>query len=98
MAKDAVLVTDGRAAYGQWAEGAGVLNIWLNASKGERSYGVYHLQNVNGYHARFKGWLAPFRGVASKYLATYLGWHRMKDREGQRLSATSCLCAACGFG
>jgi len=98
VAKDAVLVTDGRAAYGQWAEAAGVLNIWLNASKGERSYGVYHLQNVNGYHARFKGWLAPFRGVASKHLASYLGWHRMKDREGERLSASGCLCAACGFG
>ena len=98
VAKDAVLVTDGRAAYGQWAEAANVLNIWLNASKGERSYGVYHLQNVNGYHARFKGWLAPFRGVASKYLASYLGWHRMKDREGERLSAHGCLSAACGFG
>jgi transposase-like protein len=98
VAKDAVLVTDGRAAYGQWAEAAGVLNIWLNASKGERSYGVYHLQNVNGYHARFKGWLAPFRGVASKYLASYLGWHRMKDREGVRLAAAGCLYAASGFG
>jgi transposase-like protein len=98
VAKDAVLVTDGRAAYGQWAEAAGVLNIWLNASKGERSYGVYHLQNVNGYHARFKSWLAPFRGVASKYLPSYLGWHRMKDRDGARLSARMCLSAAHGFG
>ena len=97
VAKDALLVTDGRAAYGQFADAAGVLHISLNASASERSFGAYHIQNVNGYHSRFKGWLAPFKGVATKYLASYLGWHRMKDRDGTRPTPTRCIYAACGF-
>jgi len=36
--------------------------------------GAIHLQNVNTYHARLRQWLAPFRGVASRYLPKYLGW------------------------
>ena len=70
VARDALLVTDGRAADRQFADGAGVLHMALNASVGERSYEAYHIQNVNGYHSRFKVWLAPFQGVASKYLAS----------------------------
>ena len=97
VAKDALLVTDGRPAYGQFADAAGVLHISLNASAGERSFGAYHIQNVNAYHSRFKGWLAPFKGVATKYLASYLGWHRMKDRDGIRLTPTRCIYAACAL-
>jgi len=37
------------------------------------------VQNVNGWHSRFKGWLVHFRGVASKYLANYSGWQRLLD-------------------
>jgi len=97
VARDALLVTDGRAAYGQFAEAVGVLHISLNASAGERAYGTYHIQNVNGYQSRFKGWLAPFHGVASKYLPSYLGWHRRKDRDGDSQTPERCLSAACGF-
>ena len=31
-----------------------VLHIALNASAGERSFGSYHIQNVNAYQSRFK--------------------------------------------
>jgi len=30
-----------------FADHAGLLHIALNASKGERTYGSYHIQNVN---------------------------------------------------
>ena len=40
---------------------------------------VFHLQNVNAYHQRLKGWISRFRGVATKYLRSYLGWFRTKD-------------------
>jgi hypothetical protein len=36
--------------------------------------GAIHVQNVNAYHSRLRGWLQPFRGVASRYLGNYLGW------------------------
>lgn len=65
VATDAVLVTDGRAAYGQFADATGIAHITCVASAGERVLGSYHVQNVNGYQSRFKSWMAPFNGVAS---------------------------------
>ena len=52
VAHDALLVTDGRAAYSQFADDAGLLHIALNASRAERTYGSYHIQNVNAYICR----------------------------------------------
>jgi hypothetical protein len=37
-----------------------------------------------------------FNGVATKYLDSYLGWHRANDREGNTLSASRMLAAAWG--
>lgn len=94
VAHDALLVSDGRAAYGQFAEAAGLLHISLNASKGERTYGSYHIQNVNAYISRLNGWLHRFRGVATKYLPSYLGWRRWIEREAEDVSAQRCLIQA----
>lgn len=41
---------------------------------------IFHIQNVNAYHSRLKGWMAKFHGVATKYLPNYLGWRRMYER------------------
>lgn len=81
VAGDALLVSDGRAAYVQFADDSGLLHIALNASKGERTYGSYHIQNVNAYISRLKDWLRRFKGVATHYLPSYLGWRRMIERE-----------------
>jgi hypothetical protein len=45
--------------------------------------GPWHIQNVNAYHNRFKGWLQRFKGVATSYLPNYLGWFRALDRNVQ---------------
>jgi hypothetical protein len=37
------------------------------------------IQNVNGWHSRFKTWLVRFKGVASRYLVHYSGWQRVLD-------------------
>ena len=42
-------------------------------------HGAIHVQNVHAYHRRLRDWLAPFHGVASRYLPNYLGWRRMLD-------------------
>lgn len=90
----AVLVSDGRDAYGAFAEDHGILHIRLNASQGERVYEGFHIQNVNAYTSRLKGWLRRFKGVATRYLASYLGWWRLIDREGDAISAARCIIAA----
>lgn len=94
VAQDALLVSDGRAAYAQFAEAAGLLHISLNASKGQRIFESYHIQNVNAYISRLRGWMHRFRGVATKYLPGYLGWRRLIEREGENLSAERCLMQA----
>jgi hypothetical protein len=55
------------------------LREWVNVRAGIHARGDIHMQHVNGWHARFKGWLVKFRGVASRYLAHYSGWQRVRD-------------------
>ena len=38
---------------------------------------VFHIQNVNAYDSRGKGWMQPFLGVATKYLTSTVGWRRL---------------------
>lgn len=37
---------------------------------------IFHIQNVNAYHSRLKGWMKRLHRVATKYLDHYLDWHR----------------------
>ena len=94
---DAVLVSDGRPAYGTFAKERGLLHISIIASRGEHVYQGFHLQNVNNYTSRLKGWMRRFNGVATRYLDSYLGWWRMIDRDGDRLTMTRVLAAASGY-
>jgi len=71
---DVLLVTDGHAAYRTFARTDGISHQCVNLSAGERVRGAVHVQNVNGYHSRLRGWLHHFRGVATRYLHHYCGW------------------------
>lgn len=73
---DALLVSDGHTAYKTFCKTEKFSHEIVNLSIGERIKGAFHLQNVNAYHSRFKGWLLRFHGVATKYLPNYLGWRR----------------------
>ena len=35
-------------------------------------------------------------GIASTYLASYLGWRRMIERDGDRITPRNCIAAALG--
>jgi transposase-like protein len=97
MAKNAVLVSDGAKAYRTFASTAGLAHVALNIAQGQRVKGIYHVQNVNNYSSRLKGWMRRFNGVATKYLDSYLGWYRTNDREGAELGAGRMLAAAWGW-
>ncbi len=96
VSRDAVLVSDGAQAYRAFAGKAHIAHVGLVLSQGERTWGIYHIQNVNAYTSRLKGWMRRFNGVATKYLDSYLGWHRMNDREGDTLTASRIFIAAMG--
>ena len=96
LRSDVLLVTDANRAYQRFAREAGIAHQCVNLRKGERVRGAIHVQHVNAYHSRFKGWLFHFNGVATTYLANYLGWRWAIDRN--RISnAAQFLAAALGW-
>ncbi|MGK5034725.1 IS1595 family transposase, partial [Janthinobacterium sp. LB3P118] len=61
------------------AREAGLSHQAVNVRAGIRVQGAAHVQNVNAYHSRLRGWLRIFHGVASHYLPNYLGWRWILD-------------------
>ena len=82
VADDAVLCTDGSGLLASAARALDIEHQPVNLAKGQRVRGAWHVQNVNAYQSRVKQWLRRFNGVASSYLANYLGWFRALDRRG----------------
>ncbi len=80
---DVLLVSDANGAYRKFAREAGIAHQSVNLRQGVRSRGAIHIQNVNSYHGRFKGWLRHFNGIATRYLENYLGWRWAID--GKRI-------------
>jgi len=77
---DTVLVTDGSTSLASAARHLGVEHHAVNISAGVRVNGAWHVQNVNAFVSRLRGWLRRFKGVATRYLENYLGWFRALDR------------------
>lgn len=96
VSRDAVLVTGGRPCYGTFAHDRGMLHIAVVASRGERVYEGLHIQNVNAYQSLLKDWMRAFKGVASKYLPSYLGWRRSIERNVDRLTPHHLIAEALG--
>lgn len=36
---------------------------------------ILHIQHVNNFHRRLKGWMERFQGVGTQYLDNYLYWY-----------------------
>ena len=75
--QDALLVTDGCTSYPPCAAALGVSHEALNQTAGERVRGELHIQTVNNRHERLKTFLRRHRGVATKYLDSYLRWFHL---------------------
>jgi transposase-like protein len=93
-----VLCSDAHGTWKAFARGEGINHIVLNASKKRRVSDVYHIQNVNSFHGRFKGWLDRFNGVSSKFLDNYLTWFSFLDahcRESSTSKRDHILATAC---
>lgn len=74
-----VLCTDSWRAFKTYAlkKGMDIYQFKLNGKV--RTKGLYHIQNVNNYHSRLKGWMQRFNGVATKYLNNYLAWFQVLE-------------------
>ena len=94
---DLVLCSDGSGALAAAARQLGAEHHAINLSAGIRVDGPWHIQNVNAYHSCLKTWVRKFNGVATRYLANYLGWFRTMDRESpSRLKPPQWLLLAMG--
>jgi transposase-like protein len=95
VAGDAVLCSDGAKAYAAFAAGQGLHHEPINVAAGVRVRdGAFHIQNVNAYHGRLKGWMGRFNGVATRYLPNYLGWRRTLERAPEPRASKTWLFAA----
>ncbi len=91
LSKDSLLVSDGARAYSVIAKEKGVESKRVKAKT--KKSGIYHINNVNAYDSRLKGWMYDFHGVATKYLPNYLGWHRMMDNKQAYVSGQTLVAA-----
>lgn len=95
MDDDSTLVTDQATTFAKFAADRGLPIKQLNTKRKVYKDGIFHIQHVNGYHSRLKGWMQRFRGVATSYLDHYLAWFRLleltKAMQGtERLTAALC--------
>jgi len=77
MEPDALLVTDGAPFFPPCARSLGVTHEPLDHKAGERRRGDLHLNTVNSRHERLKTFLRGRRGVATRYLDSYLAWYHL---------------------
>jgi transposase-like protein len=93
LSPDAVLCSDGASAYRIIGKTKGVE---VRSVPAKKAAGVYHINNVNAYDSRLKGWMFRFKGVATKYLPNYLGWHRWLDADKKSGKSKRFLMASLG--
>ena len=80
MAPDAVLCTDGHATYGRITKDERIPHfVLVEGRRTRRIPRTHHINTVNALIQRFKEFLRPFRGPASKNLAAYARWHVARD-------------------
>jgi len=83
-----VLCSDAHGTWKAFAKNEVITHVALNASKKRSVSNIYHIQNVNGFHGRFKRWLERFNGVSSKFLNNYLAWFCFLDAHGREPTAS----------
>ena len=90
---DIVLVSDSKSSYRPCAAAMGVRHEALNLSAGERVRDAFHIQTVNSRHSQLKDFLRGYRGIATKYLDSYLNWFHLIGM-AEKASPRACLAAA----
>lgn len=81
-----VLCTDGNQSYRSVAEKIpSIIHKRLIAGGKHRVEGdVFHIQTLNNYVSRWRGWMQKFHGVGTEYLENYLAWFRIIGQEPKK--------------
>jgi hypothetical protein len=80
MAPDAVLCTDGHATYGRIAKDERIPHFMLVAGqRSPRAPKSHHINTVNALISRYRDFIKPFRGPASRNPLAYGRWYAARD-------------------
>ena len=96
MAPDAALCTDGFVTYERIAKDERIPHFALNAGRRtKRTPRSHHINTVNAFIGRFRTFMQPFCGPASKNLAAYGRWHAARNNaDSSHLDALRLLLAS----
>mgnify|MGYP005861848111 FL=1 len=76
-----ILCTDEEPTFRAFCRKAKLTQVMINSQDKNRVIdGIYHIQNVNAFHSRYKLWEARFKGIATKYTDNYLAWFNFLDK------------------
>lgn len=80
LSSGSVLCTDGNLSYKDIAEELDIDHKRLIGLDNQRVIeGIYHIQTLNNYMKRWKGWLKRFNGIGTDYIENYLSWFRFME-------------------
>lgn len=95
--KDVVLVSDSASVFKMIGRAHRIEVRQVPRHPKHRTTGLTHINNVNNYTQRLKSWMIGFVGIATKYLANYLGWHRWLDANRKTKTGRHFLEASIGW-
>lgn len=95
--QDAVLLSDGATAYKNIGKKHNIEVRVVLANPKRKKAGLNHINNVNNYDSKLKTWMVRFKGVATKYLHNYIGWHRYLENQKEVLNNKRMLVDAIGM-
>jgi transposase-like protein len=78
---ESIFCSDEEPVFRAFCRKAKLLQVTINSQEKNRVVnGIYHIQNVNAFHSRYKQWEKRFKGIATKYLDNYLAWFKFLDK------------------
>lgn len=81
-----IFCTDSHKRYIQFAQNIGIELHQIK--RGKHKEGIYHIQHINAFHSKLKGWMYKFNGVSTKYLANYMYWFKWLESFNSEKDAT----------
>lgn len=98
IALDSILGSDGSKALASSSRTFGLSHRPVNLAAGIRCIpGVYHVEHVNACDSGLKAWMRRLHGIATDYIANYLGWRRLIERLDYHPAPPDILRASMGF-
>jgi hypothetical protein len=79
IAANSIMCTDDEPVFHAFCRKSHLEQKVIRAKEGRVIDGVYHIQNVNSLHGRYKSWVNRFNGIATKYTDNYLTWFVFLD-------------------